>query len=361
MPTTEAPSTLLQNSTPPTRRGKYRYLLALVSLALLASSCLLPTGPGSREFTSKEHVLIKPTAPGNGLRFTEKFLLLDNQPGELLWMTSASLDITPKLVGDFLNKAEISLLRPHRHLALHKLTQPIIGSIFRFSPGTVKVELPAGFGLPVNSNEPCNLVTDSQASHGGEFPAKVQFRAKLNYLRDRGRKEPMTALFCAQATSFVSYDSRPRYYDIAKAMPETHGPGTSPHRPATAEAFQDSLGQQFAPYWLVPPGQQETRNLVSPLLVLRQDTRLHCATAHLLPYGVSVQLLDLTEGQPVVTLGWEKSGVLEQFRSTEGVPLFKDHHYEMVTVYNNTSDSLTTGAASLTLYLADQEFHAENP
>ena len=50
---------------------------------------------------------------------------------------------------------------------------------------------------------------------------------------------------------------------------------------------------------------------------------------------------------------------VEAYSSVEGIPVFKDHDYELVTVYNNTSEEKQDSMAVMFLYLLDKEFRRE--
>ena len=43
----------------------------------------------------------------------------------------------------------------------------------------------------------------------------------------------------------------------------------------------------------------------------------------------------------------------------EGLPLYKDHGYEMVSIYNNTSDKEQDAMAVMIFFLKDKTFDAD--
>jgi hypothetical protein len=47
---------------------------------------------------------------------------------------------------------------------------------------------------------------------------------------------------------------------------------------------------------------------------------------------------------------------VESFSSPEGIPLFKDHEYELVSVYDNTSGVPQDSMAVVNLYMADRAY-----
>jgi hypothetical protein len=92
------------------------------------------------------------------------------------------------------------------------------------------------------------------------------------------------------------------------------------------------------------------------------DTTLHYATAHLHPYGSSLALVDLTTGETLFELRAipyaDRLGIaeMESLSTTVGIPIYRHHDYELVTVYDNTSDEPVDAMASMYLYLLDNGF-----
>ena len=73
------------------------------------------------------------------------------------------------------------------------------------------------------------------------------------------------------------------------------------------------------------------------------DTTVHYIAVHLHPFAESLELVDLTTGEPVfkseVDNFEDKIGLrrVQYFSSEEGVPVYKDHEYELMSIYNNTT------------------------
>jgi hypothetical protein len=83
---------------------------------------------------------------------------------------------------------------------------------------------------------------------------------------------------------------------------------------------------------------------------------------HLHPFAESLEFRDLTAGttifkskarNPKDRIGLDH---VDAFSSAEGVPLFKDHQYELVSVYDNTSGVDQDSMAVMYIYLLDREF-----
>ena len=109
------------------------------------------------------------------------------------------------------------------------------------------------------------------------------------------------------------------------------------------------------------PGREENHTLVTKLLALPYDTTLHYVAVHLHPFAESVELRDLTGGTTVYKSharqvpGRIGLAEVEFLSSAEGIPLYKDHQYEVVSVYDNTSGVDQDAMATMFLYLAAKD------
>jgi hypothetical protein len=114
-------------------------------------------------------------------------------------------------------------------------------------------------------------------------------------------------------------------------------------------------------HWIVPPGRHIYKTEITPQLNLPFDTTIHYATIHVHPFARGMELRDLTTGRTVLRLNsqdWpDRVGVahVDELKSIDGVPILRDHRYELVTEYDNTSDSKTDAMAILYLYLLEKD------
>jgi hypothetical protein len=123
----------------------------------------------------------------------------------------------------------------------------------------------------------------------------------------------------------------------------------------------DALGRKFTGHWVVPPGREERRTLVNELLAIPYDTTIHYIGVHLHPFAESLELRDLTTGETLyrARARGPDAGIglahVEHYASAEGIPLYADHDYEMVSVYDNTSGEDQDAMATFFIYLRDPE------
>ena len=80
------------------------------------------------------------------------------------------------------------------------------------------------------------------------------------------------------------------------------------------------------------------------------------------PFAVSLALVDRTNGRELFRsrahnhpdrLGLER---VESFSSVKGIPIYKDHEYELVSTYNNRSANSSDAMAHMVLFLRDKQF-----
>jgi hypothetical protein len=101
--------------------------------------------------------------------------------------------------------------------------------------------------------------------------------------------------------------------------------------------------------------------LVTEILALPFDTTIHTIAVHLHPFAESLTLHDLTTGKTVFRSEtrpfFDRIGLarVESFSSIEGIPIFRDHEYELISVYDNTSGEVQDSMAVMNLYMLDRE------
>ena len=92
------------------------------------------------------------------------------------------------------------------------------------------------------------------------------------------------------------------------------------------------------------------------------DTTLHYIAVHLHSFAEFLELRDLTADKSVfksTVTGFNNSiGInhVDYYSSASGIPLYKDHEYELHSVYNNTTSSDQDVMAVMFLYVLDKEF-----
>ena len=276
-----------------------------------------------------------------GPQDVKKLTLLEVDEPELLWLTEAQIKaVGPEGSEDFLchsfigfNKEKYSV---KEHNALFgNTTHEIIENttyqtkqdvILSFAQGNLSTVFPEGFGMPIRSDEPLSFLTVVFNQNIEGDPVQVKFKTTVTFQKDRDLEKHMKPLFHRYLTIRMERNGRER--------------GA----------------------WMVRPGRHVYRYPVHPQLDLPFDTSFHYIQAHLHAFAESLELRDLTTGESVFkthVLNYEdRIGIahMNHFSSKEGIPLYKNHEYELVCVYNNTSQENQLAMARFRLYLLNKDF-----
>jgi hypothetical protein len=294
----------------------------------------------------------------------------DWRKSELMWITAIRSEVFyakdgTKAPDDFLCHANLGFGDIERHRALF---QPNLkearyqGRLFTLSQGQMDLKFPSGFGIPIISDEPFLLDTQALNLNRTEGEYDVVIRTSIDYVVDAELSQPMKPLFQKAAQGMVLVEGKDGYYGLEEGNAEEHGEGCSVGSAAGGENVADPFGRVFSAHWQVEPGRQVNSTPVTEFLEISYDTTVHYVSVHLHPFAQSLSLRDLTTGETV--LHAEATSIdtgiglkhVETITSEEGVRIFADHKYELVSVYENTTDQMQDSMAVMFLYLHDKEF-----
>ena len=195
----------------------------------------------------------------------------------------------------------------------------------------------------------------------------VRHKITIDFVRDQELDTPMKPLYMKSANGLVSLEEDVGYYDVAEPDATMHGPGCLVGQAASGHVRKDEFDRKFAGHWVVKPGREVNRTLVTEWMNLQFDTTAHYIAVHLHPFAESLELRDLTTGETVFKskarnfddkIGLEE---VEYFSSEEGLPLYQDHEYEVVSTYFNTTDVDQDSMAVIFMYVMDPEFVKPDP
>ena len=141
-----------------------------------------------------------------------------------------------------------------------------------------------------------------------------------------------------------------------------HGESCAIGELAGTRTVRDKQGRSFAAHWVVEPGREENHTLVTELMGITRDATLHDVAVHLHPFAESLERVDLTNGESIfksiATNSVGRIGLehVDQFSSEEGIPLYKDHEYSLISIYENSSGEPQDAMAVMYMYLTDDEY-----
>lgn len=234
--------------------------------------------------------------------------------------------------------------------------------LFTLAPGRTSIDLPPGFGLPIRSDACLDYLTMTLNLNPHKEPVDVRMRTQLHTIAADELGAPTKALF-RRAVYVLQRNNAPEHISCNVKNAVDHpglgcGEWTKVNLPNGSTVLTPSEG--MTNHWTVPQGDHIYATDVTPQLNLPFDTSVHYATIHVHPFARWMELRDLTTGQTVLRLtsqDWpDRIGVahVDEFKSIDGIPILRSHHYELAVEYNNTSDSTTDAMAILYLYLRDK-------
>ncbi len=299
----------------------------------------------------------------SGPRESELFVL-DSASRELAWITAfraRSVQADEKTPDDqrYLCHTNLIFPAPSRHV--QPLGEDKIFRLFTISQGQSELKMPEGFGIPLRLDTP--LMVDSQVLNDGESPqgtVQVRQKAELTFVRQSELDKPLKPLFCRMTAILRELEN---YRGGLGEAPLVGGDGCGLVG-AVTPAIPLRDGRQMVAHWTVPPGRREYRREVTRNLNLPYDTTLHMASLHVHSYCEWVELRDLTAETTLLHLRVQRDGSgrpaqVEDFRDAQGIPMYKSHRYEVVSVYNNDSDKTQDAMVNLFLFLHDKEFQPQ--
>jgi len=347
-----------------------RHLTTFVTVAVLAATAawLAPKGafrsPREGTFLSETYLVDRKYKSMDGPMSTEKIHLGDPDARELLWVTGYKAvmvgpDGWAPAPQEFMCHTNLDVDREaHRaRMGWKKRGSP---RLFTLSQGQFEIRFPPGFGLPVWSDEPLQLTTQVLNHNIEGERHRVRHRVTVDFTRDADLRAPLEPLFSAYGHVLAVLSSQPKgaveagHSSVGCLVREDADP---------AATYIDRKGIQYTGHWVVPPGREVNRTDVTAMLSLPFDTTVHYIAAHLHPFAESLELRDLTTGKTVFKSKARNESrrriglaYVEYFSSKEGLPLYKDRRYELVSVYDNKSGAPQDSMAAMFLYLADREF-----
>lgn len=338
------------------------------------------TGPGPpvfrKEFLTEVFTIDRVYKSMTGPMGTHRFELDQTAEGELVWITGfeavmVAPDGETEMSREFMCHSNLSI-RPGPGFVYRLPTalQPSGGRLFTLAQGQLSIRLPPGFGVPALSNQTVQIAGQVLNHNVTDHPVEVRHRIGIDFIRDRDLTAPPTPLVPRAVFGMKLVEGPDGYFALRQEEIDArlHGEGCQVGQDAGTQysgLVEDEQGRTFSAHWIVKPGREENHTLVTRLLALPYDTRVHYVAVHLHPFAESVELRDLTRGETVYrsrarqTPGRVGLAEVESFSSEEGIPLYKDHEYEVVSVYDNTSGVDQDSMATMFLYLASRDLDLE--
>lgn len=306
-----------------------------------------------------------------------KPITIDASSDELIWVTayeSRVLQAESKvhLGAAFMCHNNLDYAKPDQ-LPWELKTSGANHRIFTLSQGQSKIVFPKGYGIPIPSNQPLNMVSQVLNHHRPELFINTRHLSILNYKKESELDAEMTPLY--QQAVFVTQQtegSEGSYGTPIACLPyhkHENGKGEAEIEhdcsieyddDAAYNPYKDKYGRKYTGHWILPYGKDTIKTNVTKMLDLDDNSRIHLISVHLHPFASALELWDISEQKMLYSASFTKDSLgfgfknIDYYSSKEGIPVFTDHQYELVSAYNCT-DSLNehTAMAVMYLYLED--------
>ncbi|MEM8963053.1 MAG: hypothetical protein AAGD38_16335 [Acidobacteriota bacterium] len=299
---------------------------------------------------------------------TELHLAEADAKPEIYWITGyraimVGPDGETPMPQDFMCHSNLDI-DPRRHRASLPASQGFSSRLFTLSQGQLDIDFPAGFGIPVVSTEALSLTTQVLNLNLEETNTEVRHKVTLKYQKQSELGGPLVPLFPIGAYGLRALEGSSHHYGVDRADDEAHGPGCLPGESASAHDYTDQHGNVFTGHWVVEPGREVNHTLVTNLMQVPYDTTIHYIAVHLHPFAESLTLIDRTTGETLFEAkakGFDDRiglSTVDSLSSVEGIPVYRGHEYELVSVYDNPTDEAQDAMAVMYIYLRDQRLQA---
>jgi hypothetical protein len=305
--------------------------------------------------------------------------ILELQPPERVWITACRVQVVAEdgvtpVSNRFTCHTNIDRPPPRDAQAVDSSERD--ARIFTLSQGQMRIQFPAGFGIPLASDTELDVVMQVLNLAPLPAPIRVRHRVTLSVVRAHDGSTPLIPLYELGISALKSVET-----PTAAQGHSTQGAETSeesrlgktlwppmdtadlcmPGRMASIiDHESDHRGRRVTGHWILPPGRETLRSPVTHMLDLHRDTTVHFIAVHLHPFAESLELFDATVGRRVFISHARGQATFPGLRSVatlssvEGVPIHADHEYVLNSVYNNTSGVEQDAMAVLYLYLRDR-------
>jgi hypothetical protein len=172
----------------------------------------------TKEVLSKVYFVDKKYKSMLGPDSLQKVTLLEGEKPELLWITGykavmMNADASKAVSQDFMCHSNLDF-DPYTYWENFGSNASMSGRLFTLSQGQQDVQLPAGFGIPIMSNETLDLATQVLNLNLESPNVEVRHKVTIRFIRDRDLTQPMKPLFQAAVQGFKSLEGEPAHYGV---------------------------------------------------------------------------------------------------------------------------------------------------
>jgi cyclophilin family peptidyl-prolyl cis-trans isomerase len=315
-------------------------------------------------------------AESKGRAKPEGVVKVPKQPRELYWFKGVKLEVLDENgkvqpTAEFICHWNLDVDPAFRNKVFkegHPTVNPRLSSV---SQGETLQILPPGFGVPIASDEPLDIVFQA-ANRTSDVHRRVKHRCTLYFVKDKELVYPIKALYCHVPYTCVVVDKNvPEITSVQKRFcPICVGTSEGVDAPndRAGGTFPDNLGRKLSGHWVIPPGVHTYRDIIGNERdegFSRGNPVIRAAWTHVHPLCTKLSLVEnlpdkrtvvlstdcrtrITPGLQIMHLGW--------LTPKGGVKLKEEATYELEVTYNNVLNKAVDSMASMGIYMQDDTF-----
>lgn len=297
---------------------------------------------------------------------TSSFKIPGVRGDEIVWITGFKAvmvgeDPGEKMSQEFMCHSNLNInIKKHRELfGLGKKSGS--SRMFTLSQGQYEIKFPEGYGIPVLGKEMFKLTTQVLNLNNTESKHMVRHKVTLSYVLDKDSDKRIKPLMQISAVGVKLLEGADGFYNIENPDEKLHGSSCLTGQNASTHVYTDRYNRKFTGHWVVEPGREVNHTNTTKFLSVPYDTTIHYIAVHLHPFAESIELVDITTGKTIfksdVKPSLDKVGIdrVEYFESEEGISIYRNHEYQLISVYNNTSSEPQDSMAVMYVYVLDKE------
>lgn len=321
----------------------------------------------TKQFLSPIYTIDRKYRSEEGPMTRETVNLDTGTPRGLLWITGIRTEMvgpdgTTPTLPEFMCHVSLNFEDLEKHRAEFGWGNQGIARILALSQGQLSARFPPGFGIPVLSDEGLTLTTRVLNHNRPNEHFQVRHRVTIEFLRDADVRDGIRPL--RNVMAYVQVALQPSNSMHAHGHTDDGDDDVAGVAAPTIVSMvsKNSAGREFVGHWVVKPGREVRKKNVTDALQVPFDTTLHYSGIHVHPFAESMELRDLTTGESLIKvfarplakgIGMEH---VDSFSSQKGIPIYKSHQYQMISVYNNTTSVDQDSMAVMFLFVLDRQF-----
>ena len=305
----------------------------------------------------------------------KQFNLADS--GEIVWLTGYEVnvyDTNGKLLPlEFMCHNNLNLADGRNFPWAHD-NWSYFNRVFTLTQGITDMDLPAGFGIPLPSEQALKVVFQALNHNIPDLDSTLMHEVEIRYFLEKEIPFKMKPLFHQNIWLVKQYAGPPGVFGTPipkgyapdstnfEAYTETQIPSCGIDMLANNQAMKldyywDNQGRKYTGHWKVPPGEEYLEFDATKLMNLDRNRKVHYLSAHIHPFCEYLELYDATDDtllfRAEVENELDKTGIrsISHWSSEEGMDLKKGHQFVLKSKYNNQSQDTLSAMSVIYLFM----------